>query len=172
MLHLAHFAFSWLHLIAFAAVAFGATITPTNQVNPTTMAANWGKGVAANAQKWLNKYLNPKSLFNANPQQAQTAYATGVQAAIANNTYATGMANANIAQAAANASQFGVNNYAQSGTSKAYKYSAKVNALAAAENSVLATVNAMPKGKGAPNEARMLAWSRGMSAYKGKITAQ
>jgi hypothetical protein len=29
----------------------------------------------------------------------------------------------------------------------------------------------MPRGKGANNNNRMLAWSQGMAAYKGKITA-
>jgi hypothetical protein len=148
-----------------------ATITPTTAINATTMAANWGKGVAANAPKWLNKYLNPKALFNANPQQAQTAWAAGVQAALAANSYATGMQNANLTAAANNASQFGVTNYANSGTTKAYKYANKSVSLAAAETSVLATVNAMPKGRGANNQARMLAWSNGMAAYKGKITS-
>src|SRR5258708_5014016 len=42
-------------------------------------------------------------------------------------------------------------------------------ALAKAETAVLGQVLTMPKGTGANNEARMLAWSRGMAAYKGKI---
>lgn len=148
-----------------------ATITPTNTVNAQTMASNWGKGVSNNAQKWLNKYLNPKALFNANPQAAQTEWANGVQKALANNTYATNLAAADPTVAANNASQFGVTNYANAGTQKAYKYQRKTQALANAENAVLAQIAAMPKGKGANNEARMLAWSRGMAAYKGKIAS-
>ena len=146
-----------------------ATITPTTQINPATMAAHWGPGVSSNAQKWLNKYLNPKALFNANPQQAQVAWNAGIQRAIANGTYATKLGAADTTMAANNASQFGVTNYANSGTAKAAKYAAKTQALAAAESTVLATVNAMPKGAGPNNEARMLAWSRGMAGYKGKI---
>lgn len=148
-----------------------ATITPTNAVNPQTMSANWGKGVSNNAQKWLTKYLNPKILFNANPQSAQQAYAAGVQAALANNTYANNLAAADPTIAANNASQFGVTNYANAGTNKAYKYQRKTQSLANAINATLANVAQMPKGKGANNEARMLAWSRGMSAYKGKISS-
>jgi len=148
-----------------------ATITPTSQVNPQTMAANWSKGVANNSGKWLAKYLAPKAVFNANPAQAQTAWATGVQSALANNSYATGMANANVAQAANNAQQFGQTNYANAGTTKAYKYSAKAASLAAAITSVSQQIQAMPKGKGANNNARMLAWSQGMAAYKGKISS-
>lgn len=148
-----------------------ATITPTSQVNASTMAANWSKGVANNSAKWLAKYLAPKALFNANPTQSQSAWATGVQAALAANSYANGMANANVAQAANNAQQFGQTNYANSGTTKAYKYTAKSASLAAAISAVAAQVASMPKGKGANNNARMLAWSQGMAAYKGKITA-
>jgi hypothetical protein len=135
------------------------------------MAANWSKGVQNNSAKWLAKYLAPKALFNANPQQSQAAWATGVQAALAANTYSTGMANANVAQAANNAQQFGMTNYANSGTTKAYKYTAKSASLAAAITAVSQQVASMPRGKGANNQARMLAWANGMSAYKGKITS-
>ena len=144
-------------------------ITPSTQINPTTMGNNWGTGVSNNAQKWLNKYLNPKALFNANPQQSQVAWSAGIQRAQSLNSYAAGLAAADPNQAATNAQNYGVTNYANSGTAKAYKYKAKVAALAAAETAVLQTVASMPKGSGANNEARMLAWARGMAAYKGKI---
>lgn len=148
-----------------------ATIAPTNQVNADVMADNWGKGVGANAPKWLAKYLAPKRAFNADPVGAQNSWNTGIQRAISVNSYATGMKNADLTVAANNAQQFGVNNYTNSGTQKAYKFKRKAAALASALNSVAATVNAMPRGKGANNEARMLAQTRGMAAYKGKITA-
>ena len=148
-----------------------AAITPTNQVNAATMSANWGKGVANNSQKWLNAYLNPRRVFNADPNGAQTSWNAGIQRALSLNSYATGLQHADPTVAANNASQFGVNNYANSGTQKAYKYQRKSASLAAALNSVLQTVSAMPRGKGANNEARMLAMTRGMAAYKGKITA-
>jgi hypothetical protein len=134
------------------------------------MAANWGTGVANNAQKWLNKYLNPKALFNANPASSQAAWTVGIQAAQARGAYATGMQNADVTAAANNASQFGVTNYSNSGTSKAYKFAKKSASLAAALTAVQAQVAQMPKGKGANNNARMLAWSNGMAAHKGKIT--
>jgi hypothetical protein len=146
-----------------------ATITPTTGINPTTMAANWGPGVSANAQKWLNKYLNPKVAFNSNPTQAQAAWQAGVTAAMAANRYATKMAAVNLTTAANNASTFGVTNYAASGTNKAAKYAAKTQALAAAETTVRATVEAMPKGRGQNNINRMVAWANGMAAYKGQI---
>lgn len=146
-----------------------ATITPTNQINATTMAANWGPGVVANAQKWMNKTLNPRTLFNANPTQAQTNWTAGVTAAAAKGTYATKLAAVNLTQMANGISTYGVANYGNSGTTKAAKYQAKTAALAAAETTVLASVLAMPKGKGANNNARMLAWANGMAAYKGTI---
>jgi len=147
-----------------------ATITPTNQVSAATMAANWPKGIAANSQKWLNKYLNPRALFNANPAAAQASWQSGINDAMSRNAYQTGLAAADPAAAATAASTYGVNNYSQSGTNKAIKYARKTNSLAAALNQVLSTVGAMPRGRGANNQARMLAWSNGMTAYKGKIT--
>jgi hypothetical protein len=133
------------------------------------MAANWGPGVSNNAQKWMNKTLNPRVLFNANPTQTAASWATGVQAAVANGSYATGLANTNMASMANGIATYGVAAYGASGTQKAANYAAKTQALAAAETQVLSTVLAMPKGKGANNNNRMLAWANGMAAYKGKI---
>jgi hypothetical protein len=146
-----------------------ATITPTTTINPTTMAANWGPGVTNNAQKWQNKTLNPRALFNANPTQNQANWTAGVQAAAAQGTYATKIQNVNLGTMATAISTYGTSNYAAAGTNKAAKYAAKAQALAAAESQVLATVSAMPKGRGANNNARMLAWSNGMATYRGKI---
>lgn len=146
-----------------------ATITPTNQINPTTMAANWGPGVTNNAQKWMNKTLNPKVMFNANPAQNQANWQTGVAAAAAKGTYATKIAAVNLQQMATGIATYGVANYGASGTQKAAKYAAKTAALAAAETQVLAQVLAMPKGRGANNNNRMLAWANGMAAFKGQI---
>lgn len=146
-------------------------ISPTTQVNATTMTNNWSAALAnpTNQQKLVNKYLNPKSLFNANPQQAQASYQAGVTRAIQNNKYANGMASADTNQAATNMQQFGGANWGAAGTNKKYKYAAVAPALAQAITTVSQTVNAMPKGKGANNLARMNAWAQGMAAYYGKI---
>lgn len=148
-----------------------ATITPTLNVNAQTMLANWTAGLQnpANAQKLVNKYLNPKVAFNANPAQSQAAWQVGINRAMTANKYQNGMANANLAQAATNMQQFGGANWSAAGTSKAYKYQAIATALAAAINTVRTQVDAMPKGKGANNIARMTAWANGMAAYYGKI---
>lgn len=148
-----------------------ATITPTTSVNATTMAANWGKGVSANAQKWLNKYLNPRRMFNADPAGAQASWVAGVQEAQAVNRYQTGMANADVTAAANNASQYGVNNYATSGTSKAYKFAAKTNNLASAINSSVNATNATPRGPAGSqaNITRMTTFAQTMHSFKGKI---
>jgi len=146
-----------------------ATITPTNQINATAMAANWGPGVTANAQKWMNKTLAPRTMFNANAAQSQVAWTAGVNAAAAKGTYATKLQAVNLTNMANGIATYGVANYGASGAQKAAKYAAKTGALAAAETQVLATVLSMPKGKGALNDNRMLAWSSGMRAFKGQI---
>lgn len=147
-----------------------ATITPTLTVNPANMAANWTKGVQNNGAKWLAKYLAPRALFNANPTAAQTAWLNGVQAAAAAGTYATNFGNPQVAiNAANNAQAFGQTNYSNSGSQKAANYAAKTNNLASAISAVRATVEAMPNVTLADRNARMLAWSNGMAAYKGKI---
>lgn len=146
-----------------------ATITPTLATNPTTMTANWTKGVQANGQKWLAKYLAPKAAFNANPTQAQAAWINGINSAMARNAYATGLGNADLTMAANNATNFGMANYTASGTNKVAKYAAKAANLATAINSVRSQVEAMPKGGLQNGIARATAWMTLMSAYKGKI---
>ncbi len=146
-----------------------ATITPTNQINAARMATNWGPGVTNNAQKWKNKTLAPRQFFNHDPVGAQANWSAGVNRALSAGTYASKIGSVDMNLMANAIDTYGAQNYGNSGTQKAAKYAAKTNALAAAETAVLATVISMPKGKGANNEQRMLAWSRGMAAYKGKI---
>ena len=91
------------------------------------------------------------------------------QRAVAANKYASAMAAADVNQAAANMASFGATNWANAGTQKVQKFQ-KVSAnLAAAISAVKATVSAMPRGKGANNQARMNAWFSGMGSYYGKI---
>ena len=146
-------------------------ITPTLQVNPTTMTNNWSAGLSSptNQQKLVQKYLNPKRAFNADPTGSQASWQTGIARAQAANKYANGLQNADLNAAANNMQQFGGTNWGAAGTSKKYKYAAKAANLAAAINSVMSTVDAMPKGRGANNIARMVAWAQGMGAFYGKI---
>src|SRR5260370_38890399 len=84
-------------------------ITPTLTVNPTTMTNNWSAGLQSptNQQKLINKYLNPKALYNANPAQSQLSWSTGVSRALAAGKYAAGLAASDPNQAAANMQQYG-----------------------------------------------------------------
>jgi hypothetical protein len=146
-----------------------ATITPTLSINPQTMTSNWTKGVQQSGQKWLAKYLAPRRAFNADPTGSQTAWQNGINAAIARNAYANGLANADLTMAANNATNFGQTNYVAAGTNHAAKYAAKANNLATALSTVRAQVEAMPKSTPADRINRMVAWATGMAAYKGKI---
>lgn len=146
-------------------------ITPTLTVNPTTMTNNWSAGLQSptNQAKLVAKYQAPKRLFNANPTQSQAAWQQGITRAISANKYATNLAAADPNQAAANMVSYGGANWSAAGTSKKYKYANKATNLANAITSVLQTVDAMPKGRGPNNIARMNAWANGMAAYYGKI---
>jgi hypothetical protein len=148
-------------------------ITPTLQVDPTVMTNNWSAGLANpnSVQKLLYKYQHPKRAFNYDPAGQQVAYAAGVTRAIQANKYAHGMAGADLNAAATNMVNHGGQNWSNAGTSKKYKYQRKSASLAAAINSVMASVDTMPKGRGANNRARMMAWFDQMSQYYGKITA-
>lgn len=146
-------------------------ITPTLQVDPTVMSANWGTALTSGPgqAKLIYKYQHPKRLFNADPTGAQVAYSAGVNKALAVNKYANGMRAADTNAAADNMVKYGGANWSQAGTSKLYKYQAKAAKLAALINSSIAVVNALPKGRGAANRARMLAWFDSMSAGYGTI---
>jgi len=144
-------------------------IQPTNTVDPNTMAANWGPGVRNNAQKWLNKYLHPKRAFNADPRSAQQTWAEKIAEAQARDAYATGLAAADLNAAADNATKFGVTNYGNAGTNKAYKYQKVATALASAINSSLSAIASIPRGSASNNDQRMLIFAATMRGFKGKI---
>lgn len=146
-------------------------ITPTTTIDPTTMTNNWSAGLqsAVNQQKLVNKYLKPKRLFNHDPAGQQADWLIGINRANGANKYANGMANADLNAAATNMQTYGGANWSQSGTSKKYKYQKKSVALAAAITAVMTSVDALPKGRGPNNRARMLAWFDQMGAYYGKI---
>ncbi len=136
------------------------------------MSNNWSAGLAsaANAAKLVYKYQHPKRFFNYDPAGQQSDYANGVTRAVAANKYASGMAGADLNAAATNMQNHGATNWSNAGTAKKYKFARKSQSLAAAINTVRANVDAMPRGRGANNRARMLAWHDQMSAYYGKIT--
>lgn len=147
-------------------------ITPTLQVDPTVMVNNWSAGLANpnSVAKLLYKYQHPKRAFNHDPAGQQTAYSAGVTRALQANKYATGMQHADLNQAATNMVNHGGTNWSNAGTAKQYKFKRKAASLAAAINQSMSAVDAMPKGRGANNRARMLAWFDQMSAHYGKIT--
>jgi hypothetical protein len=146
-------------------------ITPTLTVDATVMTNNWGAGLSnpTNAQKLVYKYNHPKRLFTDTPLLSQQAWQTGITRAITANKYANNLGKADTNAASLNMTNFGGNNWSTAGTNKKYKYAAKSVALAQAITAVLGTVNAMPKGRGGNNRARMTAWFDGMSAYYGQI---
>jgi hypothetical protein len=146
-------------------------ITPSLTVNPTTMTNNWSAGLQSpvNQQKLINKYNNPHKLMNYDPPGQQQEWIQGVTRAQTANKYANGMANIDLNAASLNMTQYGGVNWSTAGTSKKYKYANKSVNLANAINAVMATVAAMPKGRGANNLARMNAWANGMMQYYGKI---
>jgi hypothetical protein len=144
-----------------------ANITPTLNIDPTVMANNWATGVAANAQKWLYKYLHPKALFNANPTQAQANWQAGINAAVARNAYSTNLGKASPSAAAQAASTYGVANYGASGTQKKAKFAAKAPGLASAMSSLRATIDAMPSASLQDRINRSVAWQNGLAALKG-----
>lgn len=148
-------------------------ITPTLQVDPAVMTNNWSAGLAnPNAvAKLLYKYQHPKRAFNHDPHGQQNAYQAGITRALQANKYATGMQHADLNQAAANMVSHGGQNWSNAGQAKKYKFQRKAASLAAAINSSMAAVETMPKGRGANNRARMLAWFDQMSSHYGKITS-
>ncbi len=148
-------------------------ITPTLTIDHNVMTQHWQAGLQSpqNAAKLIYKYDHPHRVFNFNPPQQEADFAAGVQRAVSAHKYASGIAGADLNAASKNMTDHGGSNWSQSGTTKLYKFARKAASLAAAENNVLAQVERMPKGRGANNRARMLAWHDLMSAYYGKITS-
>ena len=144
-------------------------ITPRTGVNAASMASNWSKGVAGAAQKYIQGATNPRRLFNADPQGAQQSWVNGVNTAISQNSYATGLQNTDLNQMATNITSFGGARFAQAGTSKAAKFTAKSTALAAAIASAQQSIASMPRVTPQDRIARSQAFQTAMLAFKGKI---
>ena len=146
-------------------------MNPTTTVDPTVMTNNWSAALQSPAAqaKLVYKYQNPRAAFNANPQQSQQSYSAGVARAVTANKYANSMAAADVNAAADNMAKFGGANWSAAGVNKKAKFQKVAANLATAISTVKAQVASMPKGRGANNQARMLAWFNGMGAYYGKI---
>jgi len=144
-------------------------ITPRSGVNAASMAANWSKGVAGAAQKYVQGATNPRRLFNADPAGSQSSWANGVNNALTNNRYANGLSSTDLNQMATNITNFGGARYAQAGTAKAAKFTAKSSGLAAAISSAQQSIANMPRDTPQARIARSQAFQTAMLAFKGKI---
>ena len=169
MIHIALASFHLWYLIALLPFVFGATITPTNTVDPAAMAANWPVGVQNNALKWKNKTLAPKRMFNANATQSQQSLLLAVQTAVANNAYVNGVGKVDLAAMATAIDTYGQAAYDASGTQKAAKFASKTVNLANAINAALQQVNLIPRGTPTNNDNRAATFARVMRTFKGKI---
>lgn len=144
-------------------------ITPRSGVNAASMAANWSKGVAAAAQKYVQGATNPRRLFNADPSAAQASWQAGINDAIGRNAYAAGLSATDLNAMATNITNLGGPRYAQSGTQKAQKFTAKTPALSAAISSAQQSIQNMPRDTTANRIARSQAFQTAMAAFRGKI---
>lgn len=146
-------------------------ITPTLQVDPQVMTANWTAGLnnPANQAKLIYGYDHPDVPFNQNPTQSQQSWMAGITRAQTANKYATGMQNADLNAASIAMHNTGAAAWSAAGTTKQYKFARKAANLANAINTVKAKVVAMPKGRGQANINRAVAWMQGMAAYYGQI---
>lgn len=139
-------------------------ITQRTGINPTTMAANWSKGVAAAGASWLQGVENPRALPNANPQQNASNWLAGVQQA--QPAYVAGVSSPNYLtrlDAGAKAKQ---GSYTGSGQAHAADFASSANKLAPMIQTALASLP--PKGPRGTNTARSDAFQTAMHAQKGQ----
>lgn len=136
------------------------------QIDPGTMTANWSAGVQRSGDKWAKGALKPRRMFNANPQAAASAWATGVAAA--QPTYQAGLTGTDLAAMEANITGVGAQRYSQAGTQKIAKFQKKAAALATAISTV---VSSLPGDRSTASAriTRMTQFATLMHAQKGKI---
>lgn len=139
---------------------------PRAQIDPNKMTTNWSAGVQRSGAKWAAGAINPRRMFNANPNAAAAAWTAGVSAA--QPQYEKGLAATDLAVMEANINGVGQQRYSQAGTQKMQKFQKKATALASAISSVAASLPA-DRSTVQARIARMTAWANGMHAQKGKI---
>jgi hypothetical protein len=143
-------------------------IQPRGNIDPTQMSNNWLTGVTNNAPKWEAGVLSPRRMFNANPAAAQTAFAAGVNRAVAANSYANGLKNTDLTAMANNISTNGQGRYTSGATAKQAKYLKAATKVAPMINSALSSIANMPRGTLQQNLARATAFATAMAQNKGK----
>lgn len=135
-------------------------------IDATTWASRWAAGVEGASEKVTQ---GVQSTTKDPIQSAIAAAATwqrNVSSAAALQAYKSGLGRSNKAQWQAAMIDKGIPNMGVGARAKQAMMPAIMAPVLAYASATQAAVNAMPKGKGANNEARMLAWSRRMGQYK------
>src|ERR1019366_3158191 len=127
-------------------------------VNPTTMAANWAKGVGVSGAKWIAGVESPRNLPNADPVRNTSNWTSGVAAAAP--LYNAGISNPAYLDRLDKGAKAKQGSYTGSGTAH------QADALSSFEKLapiIQAGVNALPpKGPRGTNEGRSSAFAQYM----------
>jgi hypothetical protein len=132
--------------------------------DPTTWAARWAEGVQRNADRWLTGIQNPRANFRDAAIQKKGAWANKLQAAIAGDFYAKGMAKVNVDQAIDTAVKIGASGFATGAGLRQPKFEARMKDIAQPFAALTATVRQMPAATDADNDNRALAMIKGLRA--------
>ncbi len=114
-------------------------------------------GVTNNAAKYADGVRRPRRLFTDNADQTAKAYTAGVQAAIARNAFAGGMAKVNADEAIELAATLGAQSYVPGVTARAGKIQRIMGDVAPMMAAAVETVRRLPATTDAEREARAVA---------------
>lgn len=139
-------------------------ITQRTGINPTTMASNWQKGVAASGAKWLAGVENPRHLPNANPQANAANWLAGVQQA--QPSYVAGVSAPDYLTRLDTGAKAKQASYTTAAQTHLADFSASATKLAPMIQHALSTLPA--KGPRGTNSGRSTAFQEAMHAQKGQ----
>ncbi len=124
----------------------------------------WQTGVQRNADRWEKGIQAPKVDFKSAALKNNAGWKSGVTAAVANDSFAKGMAAVDVDQAVATALQVGGAGWAQGASLRKGKYQAGVDAVRPAMAAVVDRVRGMNASTPGERDQRALAMIQGARA--------
>lgn len=138
------------------------TIRPTLP-DSAAWAASWATGIQRNADRWLAGIANPRVSFKDAAIAKKAAWSNAMQAAIAGDHYAKGIAGVNVDAAIDTATKVGTAGYTTGAQLRTAKFQARMDSIRAAFTTLVQQVRAMAAGTPQEREQRALTMMRGLA---------
>ena len=130
----------------------------------TAWAGSWVAGIQRNGDRWLAGIKAPRVSFKDAAIAKKAAWSNAMQAAIAGDHYAKGMAKANVDAAIDTAEKVGAGGWQAGAALRQAKFQGRMDEIKGDFTALTSQVRAMPAGTAQERENRALTMMRGLRA--------